>query len=323
LMEAQQKWALMRGTLESIEEDEITVTFLRHALMPISGYLTATDVYEEVQAKAKGPETSIEFLTTLENLASIYAAIFNPEHEKWNTYPDSTRRAIQTLNLLNIRPMRPLMLAVAAKFPAKETNEAFRMFISWGVRLFIAGSTRSESVAEPIAQAAYRIFSPQAKQPIVNAAGLKKELANIIPVDQQFRPAFELATVSKATLARYYLRSLEMAAIGEAAPWFIPNDDKQTINLEHILPERPEKNWPQFNDETARIYVKRIGNLALLLAGNNSDLRSADFGTKKAVYKDSPYELTKQIANEAEWTPTQISARQKALADLALQAWPL
>src|SRR5271170_6727422 len=87
LMEAQQKWALMRGTLESIEEEEITVTFLRHALMPISGYLTAQDVYEEVQLRAKGPETAIEFLTTLESLASIYAAIFNPEHEKWNPYP--------------------------------------------------------------------------------------------------------------------------------------------------------------------------------------------------------------------------------------------
>jgi len=323
LMEAQQKWASMRGTLESIEEEEITVTFLRHALMPISGYLTAGDVYEEVQARAKGPETAIEFLTTLENLASVYAAIFNPAHEKWNPYPDSMRRAVQTLNLLNIRPMRPLMLAVASRFNPKEANDAFRMFISWGVRLFIAGSTRSESVAEPIAQAAHRVFSPQAKNPIGSAAVLRKELANIIPVDQQFRQAFELVTVSKATLARYYLRSLEMAAKNEAAPWFIPNDDKQTINLEHILPEKPEKNWPQFDEEAARIYVKRIGNLALLLAKSNSDVKSSNFEAKKAIYKDSPYELTKQIAALPDWTPAQISARQKVLADLALRAWPL
>ena len=188
---------------------------------------------------------------------------------------------------------------------------------------FIAGSTRSESVAEPIAQAAHRVFSPKAKNPIATAAGMKKELAHIIPVDQQFRQAFELVTVSKATLARYYLRSLEMAAKNEAAPWFIPNDDKQTINLEHVLPEKPEKNWPKFDDEAARIYVKRIGNLALLLAKSNSDLRSSDFETKKAVYKDSPYDLTKQIATVPEWTPAQISTRQKVLADLALRAWPL
>jgi hypothetical protein len=323
LMEAQQKWALMRGTLESIEEEEITVTFLRHALMPISGYLTAQDVYEEVQGRAKGPETAIEFLATLETLASVYAAIFNPEHEKWNPYPDSMRRAVQTLNLLNIRPMRPLMLAVASRFTTKEADDAFRMFISWGVRLFIAGSTRSESVAEPIAQAAHRIFAGDAKTKITTAAALKKELVNIIPVDQQFRQAFELATVSKATLARYYLRSLEMAARNEATPWFIPNEDKQTINLEHILPEKPEGNWPAFDDETARISVKRIGNLALMVAKSNSDLKSSDFAAKKAIYKDSPYELTKKLADAPDWNPAQISARQKELAALAIRAWPL
>jgi hypothetical protein len=73
----------------------------------------------------------------------------------------------------------------------------------------------------------------------------------------------------------------------------------------------------------ARISVKRIGDLALLLAKNNSDLRSADFETKKAVYKDSPYALTKKLASIPDWSPAQISARQKELASLALRAWPL
>jgi hypothetical protein len=45
-----------------------------------------------------------------------------------------------------------------------------------------------------------------------------------------------------------------------------PNDDKQVINLEHVLPEQVENNWPEFDEDTARIYMRRIGNLALLLA---------------------------------------------------------
>ena len=326
LTEAQQKWALMRGTLESSEEDDITVTFLRHALISIRGYLREGEVYEEVQRRAKGPQTSIEFLTILESLSSTYVAIFNPESEKWNAYSDSMRQAIQTLNLLNIRPMRPLMLAVAAKFNPKEAVEAFRMFISWGVRLMLASSTRSGGVEEPMAEAAKKVFaaSPSGSLlPITTAAGLKKELAHIIPGDEQFRQAFEVATVSKATLARYYLRSLEMAAKNEAAPWFIPNNDKGTINLEHVLPERPGANWPQFTEESHRIYGKRIGNLALLQAKSNSDLRSSDFETKKAVYKDSPYELTRQIGTASEWNEQKISNRQKGLASLSLKAWPL
>jgi hypothetical protein len=223
------------------------------------------------------------------------------------------------LNVFNIRPMRPLMLAVAAKFAAKEAADAFRMFITWGVRLMIASSTRTGNVEETLAAAAQKVFA----EDVQDSAQLRKEVNNIIPADEQFRQAFEIATVSKAILARYYLRSLEMAAKSEATPWFVPNDDRQAINLEHVLPERPENGWGQFDEEKARIYVKKIGNLALLLAKSNSDLRSAGFKTKKAIYKDSPYELTRQISTVSDWNESQIVSRQRTLAQLALRAWPL
>jgi len=319
LPEAQQKWTRMRNALESLEEDDITVTFLRQAMIAIQGHLRESEVYEAVQRRAKGPQTAIHFLTSLDTLSGIYVSIFNPEHEKWNSYPDSIRRAIQTLNLLNIRSLRPLMLAVAFQFHAKDATEAFRLFITWGVRLIIASNTSRGAVEEPLANAAHLVF----KGELADVDALKKKLADVIPVDEEFRRAFESMTVSKGAFARYYLRSLEMAAKGEATPWFIPNDDKQAINLEHVLPEAPEGNWPQFDEEAVKLYVKRIGNLALLLAKSNSDLKSASFATKKAVYKTSPYELTRQIANAKDWGPAQITERQKGLAQLALAAWPL
>jgi Protein of unknown function DUF262/Protein of unknown function (DUF1524) len=319
LPEASQKWSFMRGALESLEEEDATVTFLRHALIAVRGYLREYEVYEAVQASAKGSQASVHFLNLLEGLAQTYVGIFNPEHEAWNTYPDSMRRAIQTLNVFNIKPMRPLMLAVASKFSAKEANEAFRLFITWGVRLMIASSTRSGSVEEPLAASAQKVFAGD----IGTTASLRKEMASVIPADEQFRQAFETATVSKAVLARYYLRSLEMAAKNEATPWFVPNDDRQTINLEHVLPERFDEVWGGFDEESARAYVKKIGNLALLLAKSNSDLRSANFKTKRAIYKKSPYELTRQISTVSVWTEDQIVQRQKVLAELALKAWPL
>jgi len=89
------------------------------------------------------------------------------------------------------------------------------------------------------------------------------------------------------------------------------------------LPEKPEQNWPEFNDDEVRLYTRRIGNLALLLAKTNSDLQSSGFAAKKLVYKDSPYELTSMVATNASWTKIEIAQRQKVLADLALKAWPL
>jgi hypothetical protein len=318
-LEAQQKWARMRNSLETLEEEDITVTFLRQAMIAIRGHLRESQVYEAVQEKAKGPVTALQFLTSLESLSAVYIAIFNPEHERWNSYPDAIRHAIKTLNLLNIKGLRPLMLAVAAQFEAKEASEAYRMFISWGVRFIITSNTSRGSIDEVLAEAAHLVFTSK----ISTAKGIRKQVNDTIPVNEEFRKQFETATVSKAQFARYYLRSLERAAKGETDPWFIPNDDKQVINLEHILPEKPEQNWPEFNDDEVRLYTRRIGNLALLLAKTNSDLQSSGFAAKKLVYKDSPYELTSMVATNASWTKIEIAQRQKVLADLALKAWPL
>ena len=320
LAEAQQKWSFMKGALESLEDDDIIVDFLRHALMAMTGYLKEESVLERVQARVKGAPSAIDFLASVESLSGVYVSMFNPEHEKWNGYPPGIRRAIQTLNMLNIKPLRPLMLASANAFSAKEATNAFQAFITWAVRLLIAASTRSESVIEPMATAANKVFNATIK----DAKALKSELKNIIPLDEQFRGAFEVASISKSALARYYLRSLEMAAKNEATPWFIPNDDAQVINLEHVLPEKRElADWPDWDEEKSRAYVRRLGNMALLLAKGNSDLKSSDFNTKKGVYKDSPYELTRQIAQVAKWTDNEIAKRQKTLADLALKTWPL
>lgn len=318
IAEVQSRWSYMRGALEASEEEDITINFLRHALIVQRGYLREADVYDGVQDIAKSEQTSVTFASTLEHLANVYIATFNPEHERWNTYPDSARRAIEVFNLLNIRPMRPLILAVAAKMEQKETSRVFQFLISLGVRLLIASSTRSGSVEIPLADAARDVFEGKHE----TAAQIKDALAGLTPTDREFQSAFENARVSNARLARYYLRSLEMTAKSEVEPWFVPHDDGQVINLEHVLPKRPADNWPAFSEEDVRQRATRLGNLALLRARDNSNLKSEAFADKKPIYAACPYVLTRHIADLQEWTPTAIDERQRTLASLAGKTWP-
>ncbi len=317
--EVQNSWSYMRGTLESLEEENITVDFLRHALIVIRGYTRESQVYDIVQDIVKGEPGAVNFASTLEALANAYVATFNPEHEKWNGYPDSSRRAIEVFNLLNIRPMRALLLAVAAKFVPKEAAQSFQFLVSLGVRLLIASSTRSGSVELPLAGTANDVFTGK----IETNDDLRKGLNGIIVSDDEFKSAFDTARVSKAKLARYYLRSLEMAAKGEGEPWFVPTEDRSIINLEHVLAKKPEDNWPQFSDDEVAMYTNRLGNQVLMRASDNSDLKSAEFAEKKSAYTKSPYELTSQISGLDDWTVSAIATRQKTLADLALVAWPI
>jgi len=321
LPEAQDKWASMRGALDALDEDAFpTVVYLRHALMLKTGYFRENALHDEIQREAKTANQVIVILGFLESIANDYAALFNSDSERWNGFPNAMRESIKALNLLNIAGMRPLMLAVAAKFSPKEATIAFKKFISWHVRFLIAGTTLTGGYIEvPLAVAAKKVFDGE----ISNTKSLTAEMVSRLPDDEVFEKAFATASVSKTALARYYLRSLEMVVKGVPDPYFIPNDDRDSITLEHILPQKPLTNWPSFGDAEAKVDWKRIGNMVLLQAKRNSDLKSAPFKEKKDTFRESPYELTSQVAELDEWTHDAIGHRQALLAQYALKAWPL
>lgn len=319
IAEVQARWSYMRGALESTSEDsDITMTFLRHALITQRGYLRQADVYDVVQEIVKSEQAAVTLSSTLETLSNVYVATLNLDHERWNTYPDAGRRAVEVLNLFDIKPMRPLILAVAATMEPHRAAGAFRFLISLGVRLMIASSTRTSSVELPLAAAARLVFEGD----VGDVAELRDRLSSILPGDKEFGERFEVAKVSNARLARYYLRSMEMTANSEAEPWFVLHEDRQIINLEHILPKKPQDNWPDFDEDDVRRLSTRLGNLALLRVKDNSDLKSLGFPDKKPIYAGSPYLLTSMLAEEDAWTAETIGERQRALAELAVSTWP-
>jgi phytoene dehydrogenase-like protein len=112
--------------LRPIEEDDITITFLRHALVVIHGFVRESQVYDTVQSIAKAPALAVSFSGQLESLATAYIAIHNADHEKWNRYRDATRKAMDVLNLFNIKPVRPLMLAIAHTFSIRKRPKRLR-----------------------------------------------------------------------------------------------------------------------------------------------------------------------------------------------------
>ena len=316
IKEAQHWWSEMRGALETIEDDDLTIRFLRHALTAMEGIVREHDVYETVRGVSKGPQSVVELTSELAKTAGTYVAIYNADHEKWNA-SDATRKAVEVLNLIDVKPMRPLMLAIAEKLGEKEVGKAMQLCVSVGVRLMIVGATRTGRVEVGFGESARKTYAGE----LTTADGLREELDGLTPSDTEFRQAFETARVSNRKLARYYLRSMELKANDEEQPWHMPNDDRNEINLEHVLPEKPEGNWPQFSEEDWALYRKRIGNLCLMRAKDNSAVKSAPFADKKVVYAESAYQLTRDVACAGEWTTSAIDDRQKELAELAVKTW--
>lgn len=107
--------------------------------------------------------------------------------------------------------------------------------------------------------------------------------------------------------------------------------DYSVITVEHVLPQTPKagSTWLEwFPDQAARIgAVHRLGNLALLTRRKNSQASNWDFDRKKDSYfrRDgvSPFVLTTQVIDEAEWLPSVVAARQTKLMAIYEKHWRL
>lgn len=318
IAEAQEKWAAMSGALESLGIDDIAITYLRHLLSSLHGLTRDREVLNTIKEHYAGRAKTIEVLNILASHANDYVAILDPSHSKWNGYRDSIRKHVRTLIILQAEQIRPLLIAVTRNFSIREAEKAFRLFVCWTVRFLISGG-RGGTLEKAYSERAKEINNSIIK----TTKQLASAMADIVPTDIEFESAFETTTVSKSHLARYYLRALEQKINGNPEPEWIPNEET-VINLEHVLPQNPdEKEWGHIEPELAAAYHKRLGNMVLLQASKNSSIGNRGPAIKRTVLKDSTYILTAEVGRKASWGIKEINDRQRKLAKLAVETWPI
>jgi len=320
--EAKDKWTRFTGAIESgISEDEI-LSYMRYYWSSKHGLTREKELYKRIKEKIKNKNQAITFLSNLERNSEIYLAILNPHHPFWNNFPRECSEYIAELLELRLMQNRPLLIALLEiwKDNPEEVKKSLKLIVSWSVRNLVTGTIGSGTLEKE--------FSNQAKLinegKIRNAKELLNSIKDLIPTDEQFQKAFETASISKAYIARYYLRKLEQAY--RTTLELKPIENPEKVNLEHILPENPtdlQKDWPSFDENSHKTYYRRIGNLTLLDKRMNSDIGNGSFEGKKEVYRESELIITKKIAEYNDWTPSEIEERQKELAKKAVEIWNL
>jgi hypothetical protein len=317
LGEAQNHWSSMKGAVESVgDDDDLTMEFLRLTCCIMTGVTRERDVMNRMEELSRTKTDALRLLSFIDELSKDYAAILNPDNPKWNSYGSDLRKSIQTINLLGVKQIRPLMLAVARFFEKTDAALSFKRMVSWSVRFMVIGA-RGGRLDEGYSKLANAIY----KGDIKNAEDLKAASVDLVVKNAEFQKEFEVSKVSTAKLARYYLRSLETTAADVPNPEFIPNEDT-VINLEHILPLQLDE-WPTATPQDLETHYSRLGNMVLLQANRNSILGSQGFNTKKQTYLASTFQLTNQVALYNAWTTKEVDERQRTLAELAVRTWAL
>ena len=315
--EVQSRWAEMVGTLETIDNEEILVDYIRHFWSSRHGLTREKELYTKIKAEVRNRDQAVTFASNLAANARVYAALSNPNHELWLKYGETARDHMNTLNVLRMQQIRPLLLAVLGTFTSNDVGKTLELMVGWVVRMLIVGGIGGGTLESRYSEAARKICARE----VVSASQLRDALLDIIPTDEQFKAAFSSATVSTHYLARYYLRTLERQKRGDSQPELVPINNTEFVNLEHVLPLNPSQDWNHLTEEEQTAYCKRIGNMALLKTRVNVGAGNDGFGAKKTAYAQSEYELTKGIAGYSDWGPNEIGERQTLLAEIAVEAW--
>jgi hypothetical protein len=89
-----------------------------------------------------------------------------------------------------------------------------------------------------------------------------------------------------------------------------------TLQIEHILPENPNKSsrWcSEWTEEERASWTHRLGNLCLLNEKTNKSLKNHNFSDKRPSYKGKPFPFTQQISDFDNWTVDEVKRQHEHL----------
>ncbi|MDP2753686.1 MAG: DUF262 domain-containing protein [Nitrospirota bacterium] len=247
-------WTIAMATLNAYGGENLFTVFLRHFWSSKYGLVREKELYRSIKSRVTTSVNVMDFANEIERNSYLYAAVLSPEHEFWSEASPVARERIKTLDLLGLEQYRPMILSALAHLKLEEIEEILKLLISWNVRLLIVGGLGGGAMENHYCELGKAIRNGELK----SIDAIAKRAESFIPNDAIFRDGFATARVSKASLSRYYLRTIELLAMNKPQPELIPNIDSSVLTLEHILPERPAADaWPQFNEEARKAYTKQ------------------------------------------------------------------
>jgi len=260
------------------------------------------------------------FLEDLKDTSVLFRKIINPQEQDWDAQKEynvfNSLNAI--VNVFKIEVANPILLGllrayekenISLKYLLKALNSIERYhFINNAIN-----SNRSSGLDTMYARFARDILVANNKQ--LKHSEIDKMVQTLearTPPKEEYEALFNNKVyygsndTKQKKMVQYILKKIEMQK---------QKGNVKLINmsLEHIYPEKPNKDWGKIDGEL----IINIGNIILLDADLNSKIGNKDFRTKKkAVIKQSTILSTKEIFKKKEvWTENEIKKRSKDIIE--------
>ena len=268
-----------------------------------------------------------EILAEMHKYANYYKHCVFFKNTTPNTLPPLDALIYDLINVLRANASTPLVMYLLDKLAQgaitkDDVSECLNLIISYCLRHLICGGAAHMShvfATSVIRQTEERLamdgFAVAFKRAITSGEG-----GNLFPTDIMLEQALCVSPRKLQTpILKYLLYSIEK---------HINPTQTATItagSIEHIMPQTLTDTWSKylaFNGD-ANIHEEKLHVLGnLTLTESNSQLSNKPFGEKQAIYADSIYAMTADLARLSAWTKTTIDDRSKQLFNVVLQLWP-
>ena len=289
--------------------------FLRIHWMSRNGLVRQSELFKTIRAKIDSRAEVFLLLNALDADVDPYLGLTSPESSDWSA---ELKDSASMLRMFGVRQPYALLIAARRVLSSNDFTALIKIIVNISFRYNVIGTMQAGEQERVYSDIAARLSTAK----ITDLASIIEALRPVYPADAAFQAAFaskELKTTQSRNnrIVRYILCNLERQAGGASH-----DRDSATFTVEHILPQNPEGEWEQFSEIEADANVYRIGNMALLETGLNRDLGNASFEIKRPVFETSMFDTTKKIAaDNDDWTPARVGARQNSMAKVAKSIW--
>ncbi|MBE1539280.1 DUF262 domain-containing protein [Micrococcus yunnanensis] len=216
--------------------------FVRHVVTLDHGYVLPRDLYETVTKKYNSSTEILKFVERLESSLPAYLRIVDP----WSDASDPIHasRALVMLDVLNLRTVRPLFLALILR---EAGPESFQRAIRVIVPRIIGGQFGTGAVERTFATLARAIYTGQDEESAWHRLELLK------PDREDFERRVRESSYNKSTLHVLRAAILQKDVLPEIEG-----------GLHLVRPRYAE--WPNFSEEEFRAVGNTIGNSILTTA---------------------------------------------------------
>lgn len=300
--------------------DHLDGFFWRY-LMKDGSLIRWEETYSQMQAVVEGDrklENSQipDFLRELGIYSSHYRRLIWPDKCEQNT---ALREYLSRLNSWEVEVAYPFLLNVFdalahGKITDEEVAHILSMIESFVVRRAVCGI--------PTNRLRYIFANMSPSVDVASYVESSREylLRNEWSGDAEFCDKFQTFRLYSGRLAR---TRLVLGALERSFGHKEPIEFKETITIEHIMPQTLNEQWRKMLGERAgEIYAQwlhTVGNLTL--SGYNPDMGNQSFEEKKKILRESHIELNRDIVACEEWNESTIRARAAMLADRAVAVW--